>query len=712
MKKIFSKLILPIMALGLFAACDDVPSPYYVLNPEDAEYELQGEGTADSPYTVGDALFIINSGTYTSSPVFVEGIITQIDGIDTGYGNATYYIASESDINEDGSVKQQLEVYRGYYLNGDRFTSEDQLKVGDHVIVYGQITLYGSTPEVTQGSMLYEHNGEYAPNPVSDVEPAGKGTKDDPFNVAAAQQLCSQLGPDVQSGNVYVKGIVVSVKEQYSTQFGNATFYISDDGTASGQFYVFRALYLGNQKYTSGELPKEGDEVVIYGKLINYKGNTPETVQNEAFLYSLNGKSEGGDEPGPSGEPSGDGTLQNPYNSVAANNLANSLAADEKSDIVYIKGKVASIKENYDNQWGNATFYISDDGTTSGQLYVFQAFYLGNQKYTSGDLLKVGDDVVICGKLTNYRGNTPETLKGETYLYSLNGKTAGGDEPGPSGEAKGDGSLQNPYNSVAANQVCAAMSADEKTGEVYVKGKIVSISQNYDYNNKQFGNITCYISDNGQSTDQFCIWRALYFNNEKYTEGTLPKVGDEVIFYGKLTNYRGNTPETVQNEAYLYSLNGQTSGEGGGDDPAPQPSEGEGSGTASSPYNVVAAQSVFNTSGAATNAYVIGYAVGYVDGNGLNEGTATFDIPSANETEILIADSPNETDWTKCLPVQLPKGAVREGLDLYANKALFHQQVLLYGSIEKYFGVAGLKSTSYGKWSGGEVGTAPAKRRR
>ncbi len=578
MKKIFSKLILPIMALGIFAACDDVPSPYYVLSPEDAEYEIQGEGTSEDPYTVGDALTIINAGTYTSSPVFVEGIITQIDNIDTSYGNATYYIASESDINEDGSVNQQLEVYRGYYLNGDKFTSEDQMKVGDHVIVYGQITLYGSTPEVTQGSMLYEHNGKYSDNPESTTDPVGSGTKEDP------------------------------------------------------------------------------------------------------------------------------------YNTVAANNIANALADNAKSDVMYIKGKVVSIKEQYGTQYGNATFYISPDGTATDQLYVYRALYLGNERYSSGDLLNVGDDVVICGKVTKYvsnYGTTLETVQNEAYLYSLNGKSAGGDEPGPAGDATGDGTLQNPYNSVAANQIASALTADTKTGEVYVKGKVVSIKEQF---GTQYGNATFYISDDGTSAGQFYVFRCLYLGNEKYTEGTLLKVGDEVIIHGKLTNYRGDTPESVQNEAYIYSLNGQTSDEGGGETPSPG---GDGEGSYSSPYDVASALALYNsTGGTATSAYVKGFAVGYV--SGYNMSTSKFDNqPEKDQTNLLIADSPNETDYNKCIPVQLPNsGEFRTKFDLYDTPDLYGQEVLFYGSIEKYFGVAGLKNTSYGEWSGGTVGTKSVKRRR
>jgi hypothetical protein len=38
-----------------------------------------------------------------------------------------------------------------------------------------------------------------------------------------------------------------------------------------------------------------------------------------------------------------------------------------------------------------------------------------------------------------------------------------------------------------------------------------------------------------------------------------------------VTNYKGDTPETVQNEAYLYSLNGSTEVTEGGDTPDPEP---------------------------------------------------------------------------------------------------------------------------------------------
>ena len=289
--------------------------------------------------------------------------------------------------------------------------------------------------------MPYDQPGEGGEEPVV-VEPTGDGTADNPFNVAAALEYINNLGADVESDrDVYIKGKVVTVTEEYSTNFGNGTFYISDDGTNKNQFYVYRAMYLGNKKFANGNTQiQEGDDVIICGRVVNYRGTTPETVQNKSFLYSLNGETAGGGTPAPSGDPTGSGTQADPYNSVAANNLANGLSDNAKSDNVYIKGKVVSIKEQYGTQFGNATFYISDSGTETDQFYVYRALYLGNKKYTAGELLKEGDEVVVYGKVTKYvsqYGTTLETVQGEAYLYSLNGKTEGsGEEPQPSGDVK------------------------------------------------------------------------------------------------------------------------------------------------------------------------------------------------------------------------------------------------------------------------------------
>jgi hypothetical protein len=423
--------------------------------------------------------------------------------------------------------------------------------------------------------------GTNVPSGQTEIEGGtGSGTLADPFNAAAALNFGSKLASGETSENyMYVKGKVVSVKEEFTTQYGNGTFYISTDGSAVNQFYAYRVNYLGNKKFASGDPQIQvGDEVIVCGKITNYNG-TIETAQKEAFLYELNGVNRGGEpESGSSdtGTPTGDGTLQNPFNYAGVIAYCKQVGDTESPKDVYIKGKVASISDQYNTQYGNATFTISDDGSATGAFTVYRALYLGNKKYTSGDVLKEKDEVIVCGKVTNYKGNTPETVQGKAYLYSLNGKT--GDEgtdpsadPTTPGEAKGSGTLQDPYNAQGAINFISSLEADKATAEViYIKAKVSTIKNNYVADN--YGNATFYISDDGTASNEFYCYRTLYLGNTKYTTGAVLKQGDEVVICGKVVNYRGNTPETVQNEAYLYSLNGSTEvTEGGDPDPNPNP---------------------------------------------------------------------------------------------------------------------------------------------
>lgn len=412
--------------------------------------------------------------------------------------------------------------------------------------------------------MPYDQPGEGGEDPVV-VEPTGDGTAENPYNVAAALQYIESLGADVESPvDIYIKGKVVTVTEEYSTNFGNGTFYISDDGTNKNQFYVYRAMYLGNKKYANGNTQiQEGDEVIICGRVVNYKGTTPETAQNKSFLYSLNGETAGGG--GASGTPKGKGTLDDPYNPAGVIAYINTLGSDVESSIdVYVKGKIGSINEEYSTNFGNASFTIVEEGAEGTAFTVYRALYLGNKKFANGDTqIKEGDEVIVCGKVVNYKGNTPETAANKAYLYSLNGKTAGGGDTPQPGEAKGSGTLDDPFNPVAANNYATSLGSDVKSDkDVYVKGKISRVVEKY---GTQFGNATFYISEDGSQSNEFYVFRALYLNNEKYASGDNINVGDEVIVCGKVVNYKGNTPETVQNEAYLYSLNSAGGGGGGGE---------------------------------------------------------------------------------------------------------------------------------------------------
>ncbi len=459
MKKIIYSVFMMVMVTMAFTSCADVPMPYDDPNQSSIDdqgtvVEPAGIGTADDPYNVAAANALIESGEAPQTNVYVKGIIVSIREIDTAsFGNATFYIS------DDGTSKDQLTVYRSKSLGNKSFKSEDEIKDGDEVIICGELINFNGTYEFTQGCYIYSLNGETSGGGGGVIgTPSGSGTLNDPYNVAAITQLASSLSANGKSNDVYFKGKVSSIKENYSTQFGNATFYISDDGTTNGEFYIYRALYLGNKEYSAGaELIKEGDEVIMYGKVVNYQGNTPESSQKECFLYSLNGKSDGGAGGGGGGEATakGSGTLADPYNSVAAANETNKLGDNKASENdVYIKGKIVSIKEEFTPTHGNSSFYISDDGTTNGQFYIYRTLYLGNQLYQEGELPKPGDEVIICGKLYKYVSNgnaTLETQQNKSYIYSLNGKTE------PSGSGGGGGGSATFTRSVNDNILTITM---------------------------------------------------------------------------------------------------------------------------------------------------------------------------------------------------------------------------------------------------------------
>lgn len=404
MKKFIYSLFVLAIAAMTFSSCEDVPAPYNM--PQEiidggggeTAVDPMGTGTETDPYNVAAANQVgaaLSAGESTET-VYIRGIVSRIDEIDPSYGNATYCIS------DDGTPNNQFLVYRGYGLGGERFTSVDELKVGDEVIVKGTITNYNGTIELNQRNEIYSLNGVIAGGGTGE----GDGTEASPYDVTKALSLIAN-GENDPDAEVYIKGKVSQI-EEVSPSFGNATYYISTDGTTATQLYVFRGYYLNGEKFTSEDQLKVGDEVIVLGKLTAYYDDPQ--VGTGSKLVSINGQT--GMTPG---------TEALPYTPSQALEVIANGENDPEAE-VYIKGKVSQIKE-VSPSYGNATYYISDDGTTDNQLYVFRGKYLNGDKFTSEDQLKVGDEVVILGKLTTYNGD-PQVNTGSS-IVSLNGESGG-----------------------------------------------------------------------------------------------------------------------------------------------------------------------------------------------------------------------------------------------------------------------------------------------
>ena len=185
---------------------------------------------------------------------------------------------------------------------------------------------------------------------------------------------------------MYVVGKISFIEEAYTTQYGNGTFNISDDGTTDGaQFKAYRVYYLGNQKFKSGDTQiKVGDDVIVYGKVMNKQGKGPQFSQGEAFLYELNGVNKGGVDAG-SGED-GEEVPDENLEPAGENNIAGLVAKIDKAatqsaptaiadfaltgaTVTYVNGSSAYIEDKS----GAVLLYKSGHGLKAGPVIIVTA---------------------------------------------------------------------------------------------------------------------------------------------------------------------------------------------------------------------------------------------------------------------------------------------------------------------------------------------------
>ena len=126
----------------------------------------------------------------------------------------------------------------------------------------------------------------------------------------------------------------------------------------------------------------------------------------------------------------------------------------------------------------------------------------------------------------------------------------------------GDGTKESPYLASQAAGICAKLESGATTPEkVYVKGYIKKLHSDHKSGVSGFGNGSFYITDDpdGQVEPDFICYQVNYLENTKFKSADQVKKGDEVVVYGKLTNYNNGTYETEgKGAAYIYSLNGET----------------------------------------------------------------------------------------------------------------------------------------------------------
>ena len=454
--------------------------------------------------SVAQALAIIKDNPSGSS-ARVKGIVCKIDEISPQYGNATYYLSDDGTYGDDN----WLEVYRGKWIDGANFATGDEFAVGDELVVEGTMVLYsGKTPEFSQGSSVVSINKSLIS--VVEVEmlniPEGKGVTEFEKEGGSAKITVASKG----------NGFHVTIPDA-----AKSWLHIEDFGP---DYVTLHAdANAGESRSVSVSLSTEA----------------------EGTLYSTEQSFK---QKGIANPPSGTGTKADPYNVPAAIQYVKSLGADVESPVdVYVKGKISSIKFTYSAQYGTATYNISADGKEEEVFTVYGSYFFDNKPWEEGQTqINVGDEVVVCGKVIDFKGTTPEFSNKKNWLVSLNGKTSEG------GHA---GTADDPFDIASVISYIDAGG----TGDVYVAGVVSKVQSQY---SAKYGNAIFWISDDGNFNDDpskdFEAYQVLWLENQSWTEGMGEvAVGDKVVLCGKVTKYN-TTYETSAKKAYLYSLNGKT----------------------------------------------------------------------------------------------------------------------------------------------------------
>lgn len=279
----------------------------------------------------------------------------------------------------------------------------------------------------------------------------GEVTDTKEFNVTVAKKAIAttitiaEALAATDNTEVVVRGVVTEINQAWNDQYGNITVTIAD---STGTLYVYRMK----------TNVKVGDIITITGKMATYNGSRQIAQGATAVIEG-----------------------------VDALTVEDALKLADNAEVV-VMGTVTEINQAWSEQYGNITVTISD---ATGTLYV----------YRMKANVKLGDVVIITGKMATYNGNR-QIAQGATAVVLCNVPLA--------------------KEEVSTVTIAEAKALEDGT-TVIIKVTVKSIDEPY---SDQYKNITVTVTD---ATGELYLYR-LKAN---------VAVGDEIIITGKITTYNG-----------------------------------------------------------------------------------------------------------------------------------------------------------------------------
>ena len=263
-------------------------------------------------------------------------------------------------ISEDGSeTADQLQAYRGFDKDGAWFTSADDVQVGDEVIIYGNLTKYNNTYEFAANNQRVWYN-----RPTVAVEAPS-------FSLEAGAY----------------QG--VQTVEISCTTVGATIYYTTGDGAP-------------DTEYTGPITIRETTTLQAVAKVAN---DVSRTVEATYVIVDA-----------------GNNSADNPFTVAEAVEFIGTLGTYTSPMDVYVSGTISQV-DSYRDGDGRITYWISDDGTTDGQMEVYRGLGLGGEQFAAKEDLSVGDKVTVCGKVKMFN-QTPEFDTGSVLTAYESGQEA------------------------------------------------------------------------------------------------------------------------------------------------------------------------------------------------------------------------------------------------------------------------------------------------
>lgn len=415
---------------------EPTPDPEGAIVPEGCLNVYQARALCDK----------LTIGGVTPEKYYVKGWIHKLDETNESgimnFGNATFYI---SGTNDGSSDQYDFEAFQVMGKDGAKIKSVDEVKVGDFVVIYGQLTKYKEKVFETVGKgasyIYYSNNPNFGQEPVIDPtnitpDPDGVDVPEGAINVYEALHISDSIGSGkTTTEKYYIKGWVSRLDSKHASgveSYGNGTFYITptNDGTTSSiNFEAYQVMGKDGKKLTSADQVEVGDFVVIYGQITNYNGTAETTGKGTAYIYSssnekFNEAFQPADPTKITPDPEGADVPEGTLTVYEALHIGDSIGSGKTTtDEYYIKGWVSKLHSTHASgvtSYGNGTFFITptNDGTTASITFeAYQVYGKNKQKLTSADQVAVGDFVVLRGKITNYNGTVETVGRGAAYIY-------------------------------------------------------------------------------------------------------------------------------------------------------------------------------------------------------------------------------------------------------------------------------------------------------